>query len=345
MAATAALTVGTLSVAAAASTSGRSGLPVGDLSGVGPPYQLTIATEPAASTAAGSHFSLVVTVQDQVGNVVASDNSTVVTLSIDPGTGTLGAAMQCDLDPVTDGSGLASFSCSINTPGSSYQLTATASGLVTAITTPFDIASGTASKLALVGRPPPRWVAGRGTRVKVVVEDASGDIVTTSSSKVSMAISAAANEFRCAVNPVVSVKGQASFGCTMDRSGSSYRLTAASPGLQSAKSTSFAVMSSSAAKLAFARQPPTHARVNGSFSFQVAVDDRFGNLVASSRAAIGVAPIGVRAALLACTANPVRATAGRARFVCRVTHAEHRLLIRARGIRVVAATSTSLSIS
>jgi hypothetical protein len=345
MVATAAITVGTLSVAAAASTSGRSGLPVGDLSGVGPPYQLAIATEPAASTAAGSHFSLVVSVQDQVGNVVASDNSTVVTLSIDPGTGTLGAAMQCDLNPVTDASGLASFSCSINTSGSSYQLTATAPGLVTAISTSFDIASGTASKLALVGQPPRRWVAGSATAVKVVLEDASGDVVTTSSAKVSMAISAAANEFRCAANPVAPVKGQASFACTMDRSGSSYTLAATSPGLQSARSTSFAVVSSVAARLAFARQPPVHARVNGSFSFQIAVDDRFGNLVGPSRAAISVAPIGGRAAWLACTANPVRATAGRARFVCRVTHAAHRLLIRARGNRVVAATSTSLSIS
>jgi len=345
MVAVGALTVGTLSIAAAAPATGPVGAPVGDFSGTGPPYQLVFSSQPAASTAAGSPLSLVVSVEDQLGQVVASDSGTAVMLSITPGTGTLGAPLLCAQNPVTDASGLSSFDCSIPAAGNGYELTATSvSGLVAAITTPFDVSSATPTKLAIVTKPSSRWVAGKSAAVKIAIENASGDVVTTSTRLVTLAISIASRDFKCTANPATPISGVASFSCTMSKSGTSYSLTATGTGLQSAKSTSFEVASATASKLGFARQPPARVRAGAWFSFQVGVEDRFGNLVGASHEVVRVSRVGRGATSLVCTHSSMRVVGGRARFVCKVSHVVRRLMIRASGAGVLSATSTALSV-
>ncbi|MBI4504490.1 MAG: hypothetical protein HY691_03060, partial [Chloroflexi bacterium] len=83
--------------------------------------------------------------QDTAGITLTADSSTVVTLTIKPGTGARGAVLTCDQ---TQGgvastrvlSGTATFSgCAIDRPGAGYVLVATAAGLPLFETAPFNV--------------------------------------------------------------------------------------------------------------------------------------------------------------------------------------------------------------
>jgi hypothetical protein len=106
---------------------------------VGPAYQLVFAVQPAGAIA-GQPFTTqpVIRVEDQAGNLVTSDLSPVV-LSITPGTGTIGANLSQSCTG-TEIAGVVSFSnCSIDTAGLAYQLNATDTGLIPAISTSFNV--------------------------------------------------------------------------------------------------------------------------------------------------------------------------------------------------------------
>src|SRR5271170_2228133 len=106
---------------------------------IGPAYQLVFATEPAGADA-GVPFATqpVIRVEDAAGNLVTSDLSPV-TLSITPGTGASGANLSTYCTG-TENSGVVTFAdCSIDTAGLDYQLNATDPGLISAISTSFNV--------------------------------------------------------------------------------------------------------------------------------------------------------------------------------------------------------------
>jgi hypothetical protein len=338
------LALGALTVAAAVLPGGRERGPVGLFSGAGPPYQLIVTGQPPPSTAAGSKFDVTVSVEDQLGQVVTTDSSTSVLLAITPGTGAAGAGLTCDTNPVTDVYGLSTFSCSIGTPGGNYQLTATGGGLISAISDPFTVASGTATKLALQRQPPSRWRAGSAIVVRVDVEDSSDDVVTTSSTHVTLAISRSSRDFKCSKDPVGVIEGVATFTCRADLVGAAFRLTASAPGLQSAVSAPFTVVAGRAIKLTFTREPPNSTRVGAMFSVLVAVEDAYSNLVGTSRLEIRASLLGGARGELSCRLNPVRASGGRARFVCEVAHPVRHVTLGASGQGVTPARSAPFSV-
>src|SRR5579863_1218522 len=103
----------------------------------GPAYKLAFTTEPSTAAGAGVAFSTqpVVSVEDSSGRVVSADSSAAVTLSITSAPN--GTTLSCTTNPVTTNSGVADYAgCSINLTGS-YSLTATASGLVSAVSNSF----------------------------------------------------------------------------------------------------------------------------------------------------------------------------------------------------------------
>jgi trimeric autotransporter adhesin len=107
---------------------------------VGPPAKLAFVTQPSASFA-GKAFSTqpAVAVEDAEGNVVSA-NTSKVTLAIAAGTGTNGASVTCDANPVSASAGVAAFSgCLIDQAGTGYQLRATDGGLTPAVSGPFTI--------------------------------------------------------------------------------------------------------------------------------------------------------------------------------------------------------------
>ncbi|HLC30384.1 MAG TPA: hypothetical protein VJM51_06360 [Dehalococcoidia bacterium] len=95
--------------------------------------------------------STTVSVQDAAGNLDNTNNSAIVTLTITPGTGATGAVLMCDNDEnataagvqVTAGNGVAPFfGCAIDKANSSnnpYTLTASASGLTSAVSNSFSV--------------------------------------------------------------------------------------------------------------------------------------------------------------------------------------------------------------
>ena len=104
--------------------------------------QLAVTTQPPSSSTAGTDFTVKVSVEDASGAVVSSSGAPV-SLAITSGTGTSGAALACTTNPVDASSGVASFSCSVNDVGSGYTLTATSSGLTSAVSSSFAITSPT----------------------------------------------------------------------------------------------------------------------------------------------------------------------------------------------------------
>ena len=106
--------------------------------------KLVFTTQPSSSNALGKGFGTqpVVTIQDVGGNTVTTSTA-AVTLAITPGTGPSRASL-LGITTVNAINGVATFSwLSINLAGSGYTLTASSSGLTSAISSAFNVVSGT----------------------------------------------------------------------------------------------------------------------------------------------------------------------------------------------------------
>ncbi|WP_309103838.1 S26 family signal peptidase [Microbacterium sp.] len=175
----------------------------------------------------------------------------------------------------------------------------------------------------------------------VAIQTSSG-ASTTSTAPVTLSITTPAGAtLACTSNPVAAVTGRAQFtGCKIDKAGT-YRLTATSPGLATATSTSFAVSVGPASRLVFATSPGNTAR-NTAFSAQpaVAVQDAGGNMVTTSAIPI---TLSVVSGTLTCTSNPKNAVAGVATFSgCRIDQSGSKMLTARSGS--LSGTSSSFTI-
>src|SRR5260370_711520 len=155
----------------------------------GLPAKLAFTIQPS-STIAGATISpaVQVAVQDALGNTVGSANPSV-TLAITPGTGTSTATLGGTTTVVTV-AGMATFAnLSLDKSGASYTLTATASGLASATSAAFTVAPGPPAKLAFTGQPSATQ-AGHvvSPAVRVAVQDALGNTVTSATTLVTIAI-------------------------------------------------------------------------------------------------------------------------------------------------------------
>ena len=185
------------------------------------------------------------TVQDQNGNTVTGDASNV-TLAITSGTGTSGATLACTANPATASSGVATFAgCKIDKSGTGYTLTATDGSLTSATSSSVTISVGAAAQLAFTQQPNGAVAATAFvTQPKVAIEDAGGNVVTTNTSSVTVAIGTnpSSGTLTCTTNPRAAVAGVASLaGCKISAGGAGYTLTATDGVLTSATSSSFSV--------------------------------------------------------------------------------------------------------
>ncbi len=204
---------------------------------------LAYTTEPGGTITGGVAFPTqpVVTVEDAEGNTVTTDSSTV-SLAIASGSGTL----TCNSNSVTASSGVATFSgCAINTAGS-YTLKATDGSLTSATSSSFTVSVGPAAKLAFTQQPGGTINHGLAfpTQPKVAIEDAGGNIVTSNTSSVTLAIGTnpSGGTLTCTTNPKAAVSGVSSFaGCKINDAGSGYTLKATDGTFTSATSNSFNV--------------------------------------------------------------------------------------------------------
>jgi hypothetical protein len=274
---------------------------------VGPAHHLAFTAHPASTTPAALAPQPAVGVFDEGGNLL-NVTGTNITLTIDQHAGTFtctgGTTRQ------TAG-GVATFSgCQQTTVATNYNLTANdGPGGLPAITGPnFDVTSGAAAELRVCWGPalpcntsPPGGIAG-GTAFSVQptvrVTDTNGNTVASDSTTVvTLAIapgtpaSGGPGTLQCTGGPTRTVvNGVATFtGCSIDRSGTGYRLRATATGLNAGQTNTFTVAVGPAAKLGFLTQPTTAAaRATFSPNLSVAVQDAGGNTVTGTSTAVTI---------------------------------------------------------
>ncbi len=253
----------------------------------GTPSKLAFLVQPSNTVAGGSIAPAVgVDVQDALGNAVSAANDSItVAIGANPGGGSLSGTI-----PVNAVSGVATFSdLSIDKFGVDYTLLASASGLAGATSAEFNITAGPAANLAFTVQPSNTLV---GTSIspaaQVEVQDALGNIVTTSNASITIAIGAnPGGGTLSGTTPVNAVGGVATFpDLSIDEVGSGYTLVASASGLGMATSTDpkyrrFNIAVGAPVKLAFKVQPGNTV-VDDTISpaVQVEVQDALGNTVA-----------------------------------------------------------------
>jgi hypothetical protein len=197
-----------------------------------PPAKLAFVQQPLnALVGVAISPAVQVMIQDADGNVVTTATNPV-TLALTAGTG-LGGTLT-----VTPQNGVATFSNLALSASGSYTLVASSSGLTSSTSASFTVA--TPVKLAFMMQPS-NVVTGAAISpaVQVAVQDANGNTVTADSSPVTLAL---AGSTALGGTPRVNAQnGVATFSDLTVESAGIYMLSAASPSLTSATSTSFTV--------------------------------------------------------------------------------------------------------
>ena len=223
----------------------------------GAPSQLIYLQQPS-TTVIDTTMTPAVTVQvlDALGNPVTTA-STQITLALvaNSGGSTLGGTVM-----VNAVNGVATFSTlTLNKVGTGYTLSATATGLSSAISTSFDVIPGSPAQLAFLVQPS-NTAAGVAMAPAVVVQvlDANGNPVPAATNLITLAI-ATSNPGGSTLGGTVkvnAVNGVATFTTlTLNKVGTGYCLSAWADGLTSATSTAFNITVGPAAQVAFQVQP------------------------------------------------------------------------------------------
>ncbi|MEW6510857.1 MAG: FlgD immunoglobulin-like domain containing protein [Bacteroidota bacterium] len=229
--------------------------------------------------------AVTVRIEDALGNLITTDTRNVsLAIGTNPGGGTLTGG-----GPIAAVGGVATFSgLSINLTGNGYTLVASSSPVLTGETsTAFNITAGAASRLTF-GVQPSNTVAGATITppVTVRIEDANGNLVTTDTRGVNLAIgSNPGGGSLSGGGPVSAVGGIATFSSlSINRTGNGYTLVASSaPPLTGATSAAFNIVPAAAARLVITTQPSAAATAGVVFATQpvVQVQDNNGNLVST----------------------------------------------------------------
>ncbi len=246
--------------------------------------KLVFTAQPANSTG-GIAFPTQpqVTVEDQYGNTVTTDVSTV-SLAIatatptSGGPGTLSGCTQSETNGVITFSG-----CSINTSGTAYKLTATDGALASATSNAFNITVGVVAKFGVSAATPA--TAGTAiTGITLTAEDAGGNTVTTyANGNHTVAWSGAttspggnAPTYPAGTVSFTNGVSTTALSATLDDAGPN-TLTATSAGISG--SANITVSPAAANKVVYNPEPPTTGTAGGTLaSFGVSVEDSFGNI-------------------------------------------------------------------
>lgn len=231
--------------------------------------QLAFLNQPSTSTGGVALASQpLVALEDSSGNIVSAATDHI-SLSITPNTGATGAALSCTHNGVDATAGQASFAgCAVDKAATGYTLTATdtnTSPNLQATSTAFPITTGPAALLGFA-HSPSGGASGApfGTQPDLSLTDAGGNPVSGSVRLAITANTGSANAvLNCPANPIGAANGDAQFaGCSIDRSGLNFTLTATAGSL-SAVSTSFDIGGGSASAISFGHVPDATGNTGG----------------------------------------------------------------------------------
>jgi len=272
--------------------------------------KLAFTTNPSSSSG-GTTFATqpVVTVQDSNGNT-ATNSQASVDLSI---TTPAGATLTCTEDPKNAVSGIVTFAgCKVDRVGT-YTLTATSTGLTSAVSASFTITVGPATKLGFTRVPANTAVnTAFAAQPLVAIQDAGGNTTTAIAASVALTITppTGAALTNCSANPRSTTSGVATFAACRINTAGTYTLTATASGLAAAISTTITIYGP-ASTLTFTTAP-SDGTGGTAFPVQpvVTVQDAGGRTVANSIASVTLSITTPAGATLTCTANPKAAVAG-----------------------------------
>jgi streptogramin lyase len=250
--------------------------------------QLAVTQQPAASVAAGSGFGLTVEAEDSSGNLLSSFNGTVtVALANNPGDATLGGTLTA-----TAYNGVATFSnLSLTAAAVGYTLDVSASGLGSGITSTITVTPAAATQVVVTTEPSASVTAGSGFGLQASIEDSYGNVVTSASNTLSVAL--ANNPTGATLGGTLAaaaVDGVATFsGLSLTAAAPGYTLAVSSGGLFSATSSAITVTPAAATQVVITGQPPASVGLNASFGLSAAIEDAYGNVETSSNSTVKVA--------------------------------------------------------
>ncbi len=235
---------------------------------------------------------------DAFGNVATSFATGVaLTLATNPGSSTLTGGAS-----VTPTAGVAAFGgLQLNKVQTGYTLKATA-GALTATSTAFDVVPGAPVALQIQSAPLSGTAGAALTTLTVAVVDAGGNVVTSATDSVTIAIqSGPAGATLSGTTTVLAVSGIATFaGLSLDKSTSTttYTLVVTATGRTSALRTGLVVSPAAPTRLAFTTQPAANVPAGAAFTVGVTAYDALGNVATNASTPIA----------LALAANPTGAT-------------------------------------
>ncbi|HEV3304153.1 MAG TPA: putative Ig domain-containing protein [Planctomycetaceae bacterium] len=273
-----------------------------------------VITQTPASGSAGQALSpaLTVVAEDVYGNTVTSDSSSIaVSVASGPGGFASGSTTS-----VAASGGVASFSNLIfDTPGN-YTLRVSDGSLTGATSSSFTITPGAASKLVIT-QSPTSGTAGQalGTALKVSVQDAFGNVVTSNTSTISLSVTTGPSGFATgSTTSVAASAGIASFSNLIFDTAGTYTLSVNAGGLTAATTGSFTVSPAAASKLAITQTPATGVAGQALGTFVVAVEDAFGNVVTPDNSTLTASVAGGPAGFASGSTASVAAVGGVASF-------------------------------
>ncbi len=267
-------------------------------------------TAPAAGAASGAAFVTqpVVAVRDAAGNVVLTNNTSLVTMTVSAGATVVGTAT------ATATAGVATFTnVGLSGLAATYTLTFS-SGALTAATPTIALTAGTATQLVVTTAAAGATSgAAFTTQPAVAVRDAAGNVVLTdNTSLVTMTVSAGATVLGTAT--ATAAGGVATFA-TVGLTGpaATYTLTFSRAGLTAATPT--IALTAGAASQLVVTTAAAGAASGAAFTTQpvVAVRDAAGNLVSTSTALVTMS-VSAGATVIGAANDTSRATGGVATF-------------------------------
>ena len=250
--------------------------------------KLALKQEPTDTTAGAPLApTLIALVEDQYGNIVATDASKVTAaLTASPdgakltGTATVGAAK-----------GVATFAGLSLTKAGDYVVTLSDGSLTDVATDSFTVNPGAGTQLVF-GQAPAAAIAGAALSpsVTVKVEDKFGNVVTSDGSKVTIAVSSGPSTTISGTPAVNASSGVATFAALKFNTAGSYTVKATDGKLASPASAAFVISPGDASQLVVGKVPAS--AVSGAIiapAITVSVEDQFGNIVAADTSSVTMA--------------------------------------------------------
>jgi len=278
----------------------------------GPATQLVFQQVPATATAGSAITpSVIVDVEDASGDIVAGNTSTV-TIAVATGPGGFGFFSTTRVAAVN---GVATFSNLVLNTSGTYTLTVTDGSLTPATSSGITVTQPS-TQLAYFAQPGNITAGGTLSRVVVEIENSSGNLVTTDTSSVTIAIaSGPAGAVLGGTTTVAATFGIATFSTLTLTKAGTYTLIATDGSLTPATSVSFAVSPAAANQLAV-QQSPTTAGTGQALnpSIQIAIEDQYGNVVTSNTSTVSIAVASGPGGFAAGSTTSVAAVSGVATF-------------------------------